>query len=152
MAKKDKTEETPAEETTVVKDRKYLKTKVNAVHEGHAAYIKEQFGVDVPPEFIFAVYSTRVAYRKTSDQYQSAKSARQEAREQAEKEKAETKEQAKKEREAKKAEKEKAKAEKAAAAKAAEEKEEKATKAAASKSKSTKASGSTGKGGKKKPF
>ena len=125
MAKKDKTEETPAEETTVVKDRKYLKTKVNAVHEGHAAYIKEQFGVDVPPEFIFAVYSTRVAYRKTSDQYQSAKSARQEAREQAEK---------------------------AAAAKAAEEKEEKATKAAASKSKSTKASGSTGKGGKKKPF
>lgn len=83
MAKKDKAVEAPAETTETKKDKAYLDGKVNSVHEGHAAYIKEVFGVDVDPAFIFAVYSTRVAYRKTSEQYQGAKSARAKAKEDA---------------------------------------------------------------------
>lgn len=109
-----------AEETTAakaVRDGEYLNGKVNSVHQGHADYIKQEFGVDVDPAHIFAVYSTRVAYRKTSDQYQGAKTAKVEAREAAEKAKEEAK--AKKEAEKKAAAEQKA-ADKAAAAKTAD--------------------------------
>lgn len=91
-----------------------LHTKVKPLHEAHAAYIKEQTDVDVDPLAIFLVYSTRVAFRKTSDNYQEAKLAAAAAKEA----EAEAKELAKaekaKEREAKKAEKDAAKAAKAA--------------------------------------
>lgn len=118
MAKQKKETAPEPEGTTKVRDLAYLQGKVTPVHEGHSAYIKEQFGVDVPPEFIFATYSTRVPYRKTSEQYQGAKSARAEAKEAATAAKEEAKAKKAKEREEAKAKKE---AEKAAA-KAAEEK------------------------------
>lgn len=172
MAKSKKTEapvveetatETPAKE--VVKDAAYLEGKVTPVHEGHAAYIKETFGVDVNPAHIFAVYSTRVAYRKTSEQYGSAKEQREAAKIAAEEAKAEAAKEREAAREAKKEAKEKAKAEKAAAAKAEKEAaakaeaekpaEEKTTakKTAAKKTAAPKGTGKTAaaKGG-KKPF
>jgi hypothetical protein len=77
MAKaKKQAEETPAETTEVVKDKAYLDSKVTPVHKGHAEYIETLYGVKVDPAVIFAVYSTRVSYRKTSEQYNEAKAAR----------------------------------------------------------------------------
>lgn len=149
--KKEAPVESAPETTEVVKDRAYLQGKVTPVHEGHAAYIQERYGVDVPPEFIFAVYSTRVAYRKTSDQYGSAKEARAaakeaaaKAREDAKAEKAAAREKAKAEKDAAK----KAKADAAAAEKAAAEKSEGKSTKGKGKAEAKPAAAS----GKKKPF
>lgn len=121
MAKKDKTAAAEPEATTEKKrDGEYLNGRVNAVHRGHSAYIKETYGVDVDPAHIFAVYSTRVPYRKTSDQYQGAKQERVSAREEAAAAKEKAKAEKAAEREAAKKAKEEAKAkEKAANEKAA---------------------------------
>lgn len=45
-------------------------TRVGTLHEAHAEFIKRELGIDVTPEQIFAVYSTRVRFRK-SDDYQT---------------------------------------------------------------------------------
>lgn len=116
MAKKDKPEAVEAEPT---KDTD-LSTKVKPLHEAHSAYIEDQTGVTVDPLHIFLVYSTRVPFRKTSDQYKESKSAAAEAKAAALAAKEEAKAEKAKEREEKKAAKEAEKAAKAeAAAKAA---------------------------------
>lgn len=93
-------------------------TRVGALHQAHADFIKAQTGVDVTPEQVFAVYSTRVKFRK-SEGYQTdvraAKAAEKEAKAAAKAKAAE--------------EREKARAEKAAAKEAADS--EKAAKKAA---------------------
>jgi hypothetical protein len=123
MAKaKKQAEETPAETTEVVKDKAYLDSKVTPVHKGHAEYIETLYGVKVDPAVIFAVYSTRVSYRKTSEQYNEAKAARVAEKEAAEAAKAEAK-----------AAKKAAAEEKAAAKKAAKEEKAKAEKATSKK-------------------
>jgi hypothetical protein len=101
--KKDKAEEVEAPAADETPD---YASKVTVLHEKHAAYIKEQTGVDVDPLAVFLVYSTRVAFRKTSDEYAEVKAAK----EQAEKDKEEAKAAAKAEREKAAAEKAEAKA------------------------------------------
>lgn len=100
--------------TTPAETAEEKSTRVGALHAAHAAFIKEQTGVDVTPEQVFAVYSTRVRFRK-SEGYQTevraAKAAEKEAREKAKAEAAEARE---------KARAEKAAAKEAAAAKKAE--------------------------------
>lgn len=96
-------------------------TRVGVLHQAHADYIKANKGIDVTPEQVFAIYSTRVAFRK-SDAYQSGvreakvaeKAAQQEARDAA-------KAQRETDRAAKAQQKAAAKAEKDAAAAAAKE-------------------------------
>lgn len=151
MAKKDKVEETTEEKVD-------LSTKVKPLHEAHAAYIKEVHGLDVDPVAIFAVYSTRVAFRKSSEQYAKSKEEAQAQREAQEKEKEAAKAAKKAEREAAAAEKKAEKERKAAEKKAAKEAEEKAAEAAkateekkSSTKSSTKSSGKAATG-KKKPF
>jgi colicin import membrane protein len=98
-------------------------TKVGPLHEAHAAYIKRTTGFDVDPQAIFLVYSTRVAFRKTSDEYKEVGAKKAAIKEAAEQAKAEAK--AKKEAERKEAAEKKA-AEKAEKAKAAAEAKAKA--------------------------
>lgn len=121
MAKGKSTAKVEATETEATEN-----TRVGVLHQAHADYIKEHKGIDVTPEQVFAVYSTRVAFRK-SDEYQTgvraAKAAEKEAAAKAREEQKAAREA---EREQKRAEKEaakQAKAEekaKADAAKAAE--------------------------------
>jgi hypothetical protein len=132
MAKaKKKAEETPAETTETKKDKAYLDGKVTPVHQGHADYIENLYGVKVDPAIIFAVYSTRVAYRKTSDQYGEAKAARVAAKEAAAAAKEEAKAKKAAEREAKAAEKKAAKEKAAAEEKKSSKKKGKQTSAEA---------------------
>src|ERR1700754_1384352 len=134
---KDKAEEVEAEATEETVDPS---TKVTVLHEKHAEYIKDKTGIDVDPLAVFLVYSTRVAFRKTSDAYKEVKLTKAQQAEAAELAKTEAKAAREKEREEKaaaKAEadeaKAKAKAEKEAeraAAKEAKEKEAAEKKAA----------------------
>ena len=130
--------------------------KVGPLHEQHAAYIKRTTGLDVDPEAVFAVYSTRTAFRgskardlEPSKEYSKFLKARDAAKKQAEKDKAA----AKKEREAAKEKKAAEKAEKAAAkkqadAEAASNDDDGDAKPAAKKS-TTKGKGGKAKGGSK---
>lgn len=86
-------------------------TKVGPLHEAHAAYIKRTTGKDVDPEDIFLIYSTRVAFRKTSEEYQEVGARKAALKEEAEKAKAEAKAKKAAEREEAKAKKEQAKKE-----------------------------------------
>lgn len=122
--KKDKAVEAEATEATEVETTESdPRDKVTVLHEKHAEYILEKTGIEVDPLAVFLVYSTRVAFRKTSDEYKEVKAAK----ESAEEEKARLKEEAKaareeaakkkaEEREAAKAEKEEAKAKREAEA------------------------------------
>lgn len=130
-AKAAEVETTEAEGTTE-------NTRVGALHQAHADYIKETKGIDVSAEQVFAVYSTRKAFRSTPTYLNDVKAAKAEAREAAEAAKAERaqkREEAKATREAaaaERAQKAQERAEAAAAKKAAAE-EAKAVKAAAPK-------------------
>ena len=124
--KKDKAVE--AEEQATEETPDYA-SKVTVLHEKHAAYIKAQTGIDVDPLAVFLVYSTRVAFRKTSDEYAAVKEAKTEAEQAKEQEKAEKKAAREKEAAERKEAKEKADAEKAEA-KAQREKEAAEKKAA----------------------
>lgn len=111
---KDKAVE--AEQQATTEETPDYKSKVTVLHEKHAAYIEKETGIKVDPLAVFLVYSTRVAFRKTSDEYSEVKQAKIAAEAAAEKEREERKA-------AKAAEAEKRKAEKEAeAAKKAEEK------------------------------
>lgn len=105
--------------------------RVGPMHEAFAAYIKEHKGIDITPEQVFAVTSTRVAFRKTDAYRVGVVQAKENAREAALEAKATAAAEKAKEREAAKAAKEAEKAEKAKAAAAAKEKAdaEKAAKA-----------------------
>lgn len=122
-------------------------TRVGALHQAHADYIAREKGITVTPEQVFAVYSTRVAFRKSDDYrvgVREAKAAEKAAQQEA-KDKAKADREA--ERAAKAEEKAKAKAEKEAAAAAAKEAETPATEAAPAKGKATKkAAAGKGKG------
>ena len=150
---KAKQAEAPAETEATEVD---LTTKVKPLHEAHAAYIKEEHGVDVDPLHIFLVYSTRVPFRKTSEQYQESKAALLARKEEEARAKEEAKAQRAKEREEKAAAKKAEKEQKAAEAKAAKEakakedaaKEAKVTKSSTAKEPAKKAAASS----KKKPF
>jgi hypothetical protein len=137
MAKSTKSENT---EKTID-----LSAKVKPLHTAHSEYLKAKFGIDVPPEHVFAIYSTRVDFRKNSDNYQGAKSAAAEAKEAAAKAKEEAKA-------AKAEERAKAKAEKEAeAAKKAEAEAKDEKKPAAKTAKPAAKKAAPAKGG-KKPF
>lgn len=126
-------------------------TKVGPLHEAHAAYIKRVTGKEVDPEAIFLVYSTRVAFRKTSPEYQEVGAKKAALKEEAEKARAEAKAKKAAEREeaqkAKEAEKAKKAEEREAAKKAKEEERAKAKaekEAAAAKAKAEKEAASEG--------
>lgn len=119
MAKQDKAAKPAAEESEAP-------SRVGALHQAHADYIKGALGVDVTAEQVFAVYSTRVKFRKT-DEYRVGVRAAKEAEKAAALEAAEQAKAAREEeRKAKAAEKEAEKAKKA-------EEREVAKKAAAAK-------------------
>lgn len=118
-------------------------TKVKPLHEAHSAYIEDQTGIKVDPLHIFLVYSTRVPFRKTSEQYQDSKAAAAEAKEAAAKAKEEAKAEKAKAREEAKAAKEAEKKAKAEAAAKEVKEETKASKTTAAKKTAE---------GKKKPF
>ncbi len=107
-------------------------TRVGPMHEAFAAYIKENKGVDITPEQVFAVTSTRVAFRKSESYTVGVKAAKERQRQEAEA----AKEAAKAEREAERARKAE---EKAAEKKAADDKKA-AEKAAADKAAAEKTS------------
>jgi len=115
----------PAETETV--EAPAESTRVGALHQAHADYIKETKGLDISADQVFAVYSTRKAFRSTETYQTDVKAAKVQAREAAEAAKAERaqkREEAKAAREAAAAERaEAAAAKKAAAAEAKAEKE-----------------------------
>jgi hypothetical protein len=99
----DTTVETPAEGTDTDGN-----TRVGPLHQAHADWLLREKGVTVSAEQVFAIYSTRKAFRASDDYRKDLIGAKQAAQEEAQRVK-----------EAAKAEKEKAKAE-AQAAKEAE--------------------------------
>ena len=123
-----------------------LSTKVKPLHKAHSAYIEENLGITVPPEHIFAVYSTRVPFRKTSEQYQESKAAAAQAKEEA----LAAKEKAKAEKKAEREAAAKAKADAKAAKEAEAAKTEKSTPAKGKAAKAAAPAAPTK--GKKKPF
>lgn len=140
-----------AEAPAPVEESEGNETKVGPLHEAHAAYIKRTTGKDVDPEAVFLIYSTRVAFRKTSEEYQEVgakkaalKAEAAKAKEEAKAAKAKEREEAKAKRDAEKAEKAKER-EEAKAKREAEKAEAKAKKeaeAAAKKAEADKAADS----------
>lgn len=120
------TEATVDTTAPATEEKEGSETRVGPMHEAFAAYIKENKGIEISPEQVFAVTSTRVAFRKSDAYLVGVKEAKEKARAEAEAAKAEAAAAKKAEREqaaAKKAEEKAAKEAAAAEAKAAKEAE-----------------------------